>query len=391
MAICTHYRTHTKTKFDTATALIVEVISTNCIGRLTINRSNSRSVDKYKASLSYTFYAMASESSEDSVNEKIETTSISNSSPFLTVHIIGGQGGGSFSFLGGSNGGMMNKIGVWVGGWQIKSVKIWLTNGLSRQFGNPSGPYKEFSFQPGELIQSMSLWGNGAGTRLGAIKFKTNKGNEFFAKMTDWGLKQEYPIDVGSGACVGVMGRSGSDIDSMGFQFVKPLKDSRMIDVHYPTIGSEQANVNMNNLKSVNYNNPLDVEQTFSLEVTDTITKKQYWSVTAGLEFAYNVSVTAGIPEVASTTTGWGFKVSVSGTYGMENTETKEEKWTFPIKVPAKSKVHVTISMGKADIDLPYTGKIVMTTTDDSQLTFDVNGAYTGVSYTDVIVDIKKQ
>ena len=91
---------------------------------------------------------------------------------------------------------------------------------MNHVFGKPSGPYKEYKFTPGELITSMSLWGNGAGTRLGAIKFRTDKGGDFFAKMTSWGLKQEYPIDV-SGACVGVIGRSGDDIDNMGFIFVK--------------------------------------------------------------------------------------------------------------------------------------------------------------------------
>jgi len=41
------------------------------------------------------------------------------------------------------------KIGVWVGGWQIKSL---LTGDGVRTFGNPTGPYKEFAFNPGERI-----------------------------------------------------------------------------------------------------------------------------------------------------------------------------------------------------------------------------------------------
>ena len=219
------------------------------------------------------------------INEKIEAQNLySSGNPYLTVWIIGGRGGGAFNFYGGSDGSMLEKIGVWEGGWQIKSVKIWLTNGLIRQFGNPSGPYKEYAFQPGELMTSMSLWGNGEGTRLGAIKFTTNKKGNFFAKMTDWGLKQEYPIDVGSGASIGVMGRCGSDIDCMGFVFIKPLRSSNLIDMHYPTIGFEQANVQMSDIKSAEYNNDLNVPQSFIFEDSTTVTKKEFWSVTAGLE-----------------------------------------------------------------------------------------------------------
>ena len=132
-------------------------------------------------------------------------------------------------------------------------IKVWRTNGLSQEFGVPSGPYQEYSFQPGELITAMSLWGNGAGNRLGAIKFKTNKGNEFFPKMTREELKQEYPTDIGSGICIGIEVQEGEAIDSMGFVFVKPLESSTMADVNYPTIGFEQAKVEISTLKSVEY------------------------------------------------------------------------------------------------------------------------------------------
>ena len=151
----------------------------------------------------------------------------------------------------------------------------------------------------------MSLWGNGAGSRLGAIKFKTSKGNEFFAKMTDWGLKQEYPIDVGSGVCVGVMGRYGWAIDSMGFVFVKPIRQSALINVTYPTIGFEKANVQMSSIDSTDYTNDRDKEATFDFSTSTTITKKEFWSVTASVEFAYHATVTAGVPELAQVEAGW--------------------------------------------------------------------------------------
>lgn len=100
-------------------------------------------------------------------------------SPFLTTFIVGGKGGSSFHFVS-NEGAMLEKIGVWVSGWHVKAVKIWLTNGAVQQYGNPSGPYSQFSFDHGERITSMALWGNGVGTRLGAIKFETSKKRSFF-------------------------------------------------------------------------------------------------------------------------------------------------------------------------------------------------------------------
>ncbi|MCA1749117.1 MAG: jacalin-like lectin [Parasphingopyxis sp.] len=330
----------------------------------------------------------AEESQRDDAEES-RPVELGATNPFATVHIIGGQGGQSFSFYGGYDGAMLEKIGCWIGGWQIKAVKIWLTNGKVAQFGNAAGPYQEFAFEKGELVQSMSLWGNGAGTRLGAIRFKTNRGREFFAKMNEWGLKQEYPIDIGSGLCVGVMGRAGSDMDSMGFVFVKLIKQSTMIEMNYPTIGNESPNVRPETLASVTYENGLDEPQEYAFEATKKLTYKESWSITAGMEFAVSYKVTAGVPIVAQAEGGFSFKVSVSGTYGQENTEEKTETWKFPVKVPPHKTVDATMSIGRADISLPYSAKVKIVTTDDAELIFAVNGNYEGITYTKVNVSVR--
>lgn len=140
-----------------------------------------------------------------------------------TLQLIGGHGGGSFSLTGENNGASLKKIGVWVEGWQVKAVRVWLSDGRDETFGDPAGDYQEFHFLHGERFTSLSLWGNGAGTRLGAIRFKTSLGREFFAKMTSWPLKTEYHMNVGSGFCLGVAGRSGADIDCIGFMFLNAV------------------------------------------------------------------------------------------------------------------------------------------------------------------------
>ena len=138
-----------------------------------------------------------------------------------TLEIIGGGGGIGFEFTGRDNGATLKKIGVAVGGWQIKAVRAELTDGRVGTFGRSGTFHKEFTFSPSERITELSLWDNNVGSRLGGIRFLTSSGREFEAYMNDWGLKTEYSIDVGSGVCLGLQGKAGSDIDCLGFLFIK--------------------------------------------------------------------------------------------------------------------------------------------------------------------------
>ncbi|XP_015201480.2 aerolysin-like protein [Lepisosteus oculatus] len=307
-----------------------------------------------------------------------------------TVHIIGGHGGNAFSFDGQNDGATLEKIGVWVGGWQVKAVKIWLTNGEVRQFGAPGTGYQEFKFEPGEFFASLSLWGNGAGTRLGAIKFKTSRNREFFVKMTDWGLKTEYPIDVASGICLGVIGRAGSDIDGMGFIFINAIESTVMTDIEYPTLNQVVPQVNMEEIKSMTYTNSSSVAQEYTLETSKTITKTSSWSVTNNMQFTFNMQVKAGIPELAEVSTGFSWTVGVQDTYGVENKTETTEKLSFKIQVPAGKTMEVAITLGHANVDLPYKGIVKVTCRNGSVLEFDTSGVYKGLNYTKGSVVVKQ-
>ncbi|XP_035385957.1 aerolysin-like protein [Electrophorus electricus] len=299
------------------------------------------------------------------------------------VLVIGGQGGGKFDFDGIGNGATLRKIWVWAGGWQIKAIKVWLTDGQCRQFGNPAGDFKEFTFEDGEHFTSLSLWGNGAGTRLGAIKFKTNRSPEFFAHMTDWGLKTEYPIDTGSGICVGVTGRAGSDIDSLGFKFINTIKSTVLKNMNYPTLHSVIPKVAVEEIKSMTYHNNTSEMQEYKIESSKTVTKKSSWSVTNKIEFNFSFEVQAGIPEVVEIKTGFGFTVGTESTYSLENSEEKTETFSFSFKVPPGKVVDVDITIGRVTVDLPYTGTVQITCFNNSVLEFPISGTYKGVTYTE--------
>uniref|UniRef100_S4R7Q3 Jacalin-type lectin domain-containing protein n=1 Tax=Petromyzon marinus TaxID=7757 RepID=S4R7Q3_PETMA len=303
-----------------------------------------------------------------------------------SVEIIGGQGGNKFSFDGLTNAATLQKLSVSVGGWQVRGVEVWLTDGRRETFGAMDSSAQEFEFESGEFIKSLSLWGNGAGTRLGAIKFRTSRSREFFAKMTDWGLKTEYKIDVGSGICLGVQGRAGSDIDSMGFLFINAIKSSVIQDMKYPTMHQVLPNVQMEEIKEMEYKNDTSVVQSYTFESSKKITKTSSWSTTNKIESTFSLSVKAGIPEVMEVETGFSFTMGSESTHAVEESEEKTETLTFPVAVPPHKTVTVVANIGRADIDLPYTAMLRISCVNGASLDAPLSGVYKGLAYTKICV-----
>uniref|UniRef100_A0A672LVL2 Jacalin 7 n=1 Tax=Sinocyclocheilus grahami TaxID=75366 RepID=A0A672LVL2_SINGR len=233
----------------------------------------------------------------------------------------------------------------------------------------------EYMFKPGECFTSLSLWGNGAGKRLGAIKFKTNLGGEFFAKMTSWGLKTEYPIDVGSGYCLGVVGRAGADIDCMGFMFLNAVQSTVLTNVNYTTINQLTPQVSVEEIKSVTYTNGSSAEQPQTIETSKKVIKTSSWSMSNSFtHFNINLESSEGIPEVLELSTGFSFSVGKQSTYSLVQTDERTETLSYTINVPPKKKVDVDITIGRATSDLPCTGTVKMTRKNGSVLQYETKG-----------------
>ncbi|XP_056113848.1 aerolysin-like protein [Rhinichthys klamathensis goyatoka] len=306
------------------------------------------------------------------------------------LSLIGGNGGGPFSFTGESNGASLEKIWVWVGEWQVKAVRVWLTDGRNQTFGQASGSNQEYTFKPGECFTSLSLWGNGEGSRLGAIKFKTTLGGEFFAKMTKWSLKTEYPMDIGSGYCLGVVGKGGADIDSMGFMFISAVESTVLANVQYPTLHQLIPKVTVEELKSVTFRNDSSAIQHQKIETSKKVTKKSSWSTSKSFTATFSMEVSAGIPEVVEVTTGFSFSVATESTYSQENTDERTETLTTDVEIPPKKKLDVSVTIGRATFDMPYTGTVKMTCKNGSVFQYGTKGTYKGVTYTDIKVKTKE-
>ncbi|XP_059916208.1 aerolysin-like protein [Gadus macrocephalus] len=304
-----------------------------------------------------------------------------------TQYLIGGQGGRSFSFTGRDNGATLRKIGVEVGGSYIKAVRAELTDGRTKTFG-AGDSFREFTFGIDERITMLSLWGNGAGTRLGGIKFRTSSGNKFEAHMSDWGLKTgEYSIDVGSGVCLGLEGRSGGAIDNMGFLFINAIKSSVLTDMTYPSLAMYTPQVNKEYVKSMSYHNGSTADQGHKCAYSRSVTKSNSWSTTTKIESTVSPTVTAGIPDLVEVSGGFSVTVGAEQTSSVSKEETINESDEVNVTVPAGKTVKVEVSVERADIDIPYSATVKIRCLNGSELQFQTTGRYNGVAYT--AVDVK--
>ncbi|KAL6464913.1 hypothetical protein MHYP_G00272300 [Metynnis hypsauchen] len=125
-------------------------------------------------------------------------------------------------------------------------------------------------------------------------------------------------------------------------------------------------------------------------QLTKFIGKKSSWSVTNKMEFIFSMEVKAGIPEVAEVSTGFSFTLGTESTYGLENSEEKTELLSFPVHVPPGKKMKVDITIGRATVDLPYTGTVEITCLNGSVLEFQTSGVYKGLTYTDAKTVVKE-
>ncbi len=308
---------------------------------------------------------------------------------FAPMRIIGGQGGQWFQDYS-ANGQLVTKIGVWVGGSQIKAIQLWRTDeSASQTFGRPMGPYKEFTFNPGERITKLSLWGNGAGTRLGWIYFETNQKRSFDFGMTDWGRKQEYPVDVGSGIFLGMQGYAGADIDAGGFVFFAPIRSAIIRNLSYPTLDFDTQGVSPKVLATFRRKNPSTSTHDEKWEFSDTklAESTENWAITVGMEAYMEVSVEAGIPEVAKVGEKFGWKVSASSTYSTSAKQSETLSWKLSGAIAPGEEVSLQAICREGRLPgIPWTGQMQLTMISGETCSYPLKGTYAGVTYSSVEV-----
>uniref|UniRef100_A0A3P9JCQ1 Jacalin-type lectin domain-containing protein n=1 Tax=Oryzias latipes TaxID=8090 RepID=A0A3P9JCQ1_ORYLA len=211
-----------------------------------------------------------------------------------------------------------------------------------QEFGKPEGGFSQMEYQDGEQIKSLSLWGNGAGTRLGAIRIRTTLSQEFFPKMTKWNLKKEYPIDVGSGICLGVLGKGGDDIDILQDTAEDGRPGASVLRVMFVFVRKSYHHPNKNQAEEGA--RPLWTTSPPPLSLSDRREGAQ------------------AFPEA-------------------KLTEGSGPGWHLPCH-PETPLGFVFINIGRATVDLPYMAKVKITCYNGKTLKFNTSWIYKCVTYT---------
>uniref|UniRef100_A0A8C8J5S8 Aerolysin-like C-terminal domain-containing protein n=1 Tax=Oncorhynchus tshawytscha TaxID=74940 RepID=A0A8C8J5S8_ONCTS len=178
-------------------------------------------------------------------------------------------------------------------------------------------------------------------------------------------------------------GRSGSDIDCMGFVFINAVKSTVLNDMKYPTLSLFKPQVTPEYVKSISHHNDTSLVQEESATYSKTVTKTSSWSISNKIESTLEVTVKAGIPNLVELSSGFSLAVGVEQSSSLEKSESITESDTINVKIPPGKTMDVEITVGKANIDLDYGAKVKITCMNGSQLVFPSKGIYTDLHFND--------
>lgn len=305
-----------------------------------------------------------------------------------TRYIIGGKGGNSFEAARYRNGIVVSGIEAWAGEWQLRGIRITFSDQSKVTYGKTEGKYcgsLNIDYLSAETITELSVWGNGAGTRCGSFRIKTSKGQTFHPQMTKWGLKSEYKMNVGSGIMMGVTGRAGDDIDSLGFLMLDKVKKSVLTQFDYDL--NKVPLPQQKYAYDITIPNPSNSDSDKGV-ITTEVTKQKggEWFIKAGFTFGQEYSVQGGVPEIAEVRAKTSWKVSVEGGYNHKWSTTDKQTVSIPLIAPALSKTRIVYSYFQGKVDAcPFEASMRYYLDGGGIWDCHVSGFYDGVDTTRVV------
>ena len=314
---------------------------------------------------------------------------------FTSNRAVGGAGGGARTFncskLDVAEGKFIRSLTFWADPNCMRGCEIKLSNNdeISNLMGEKVGNQSDtFLFGDGERLTSVSLWSvkrhDYPTERLSGVKWTTSE-NRTFSFGHDNGTA--YTPEVGSGLLIGIFGRSGADIDSLGFAILRKINKARLISLKYPQLSTIPVFSKPMSIKTIQYDNSdgtVDQEFTFGGEMQVETTST--WSVTSSLTvgLSYTVETDALIFSKISATAS--VEHSVSQTYEHTEKKTTTESFSFPLKVPAKTNIRATAVLYEANIDVPFKAKMVFHLDTGKEIEVNMDGTYKGLDSDQVVV-----
>lgn len=302
---------------------------------------------------------------------------------------IGGFNGGGKAYDHHHHGQPIKTLRVWMGGADdgVKAIQM-------ETFGDAHGKTFEdtigiipargadntITFAPGEqIVGDITLCGNGVGTRLGHIGFKTSKDQTFSAGDTH----TPYYNPADGTMLSGVFGHSGKDVNNLAFYLVKPIDHEEINNVHYPNLASRTTGTRPQILSfpgcNDGYSGTVTVQQTHKVTQGESST----WgiSTTMGIEIGESTSVEAGIPELKVTSTfSWKWSVSATSSYSRTFSTTTTDKHSFTLPLEPRTRGTCTCQWFDSRINnLKYTGELTFVFKDGTNWNQSFSDYYQGV------------
>ncbi len=308
--------------------------------------------------------------------------------PYYTpVFVVGGNGGSTFLDARASDGLFIKSLEFWTDDDKMAGVRATYSDGSQTSIhGQTRGDRHVLTLAPGELILELTIWGNGVGTRCGKVEIKTSLKQHFSCGKKSVSGQTPYDAPTGSGLLVGIEGRSGNDLDALGFFFLNPVDTVTLRKVEYvnpPGQGSDRG-IAPAALLTTHYGPYSDrTEYRFADSVKRTMTRS--WTSSTSMKYFASIKVSAEVFGVGtSANAGWE-RTTVEEVSQEESTEVSLP-WDVKGVLEPGQEVTLTAEVRLGSLDLQYTAELVAKIGNDTYLTFPASGTFTNIAYGTVYV-----
>ena len=266
----------------------------------------------------------------------------------------------------------------------INGFSVQFFDGTSFNVGNTlssRGP-STIVFTPGETIaNTYTITGNGRGQCAGSLMFTTNKGQTF--NLNGNNDHNKFVFNAGNVILTALnVAYDGGTIYSLSLITSKPISSVQLMDVSYPTLSSIPFSSSPVSLFDGSLCNPAPGTGTISENYQDMVSSSTTWSDAVAVSFGMDIKVTAGFPGVVGAETSYKWSVGNTFTYSHTHSEAVTTTTSGSYTVPAYQQCTLLITQFQANIDVPYTGTLLINFEDGSSYGLPTHGQYSGVSVT---------
>ncbi|KAF2015498.1 hypothetical protein BU24DRAFT_461742 [Aaosphaeria arxii CBS 175.79] len=307
--------------------------------------------------------------------------------PWSNSGAIGGEGGEEFCetrFI--KDGLVMKGFQVWDHRKKgIIAIQFHYSDGsTSKTYGRQTegDVQPPFTWDPATVkVSQLKLWGNGRGTRSGAVYVRLSDGREAqFGKSVDG--QDTYEWDVASGIMLNAYGAHGDMIDRLGFNFLKSKVEKVTIDNVAFKETPEELNKRQKGIESKTIRQQSlinDSGTAIAEKFGETVEEENTRSFSETLQHNFGFSVTA---EVSGKILDLGASASTTLSYGYTNTQESSETTRENVvilrersyTVEPRSSLYCRATAYKGTYEAEYTSTVTVHLADGDKIEFEREG-----------------